>query len=152
MKLGGRFSSIKIRAESDPHGRSWFNPREDFMPSVGADYASGKELAKVDTNVTLHFVDAWLNPHRISRTGGVPALRAAIGRLTDAEKRRILRDESPDGWAYSKQFAEWLTEDEVKKALPDPTVPGLGPAIAAFLTRFRSAARAVPTMPMYGFP
>lgn len=147
MKLGGRFSSIRLRAESDPLGRSWFNPHVDFMPSVGAGYSSGKELAKVDTLKELHFVDAWLNPHRVGRTGGVAALKAGIAKLTDAHKRWILADRSFDGWAYSKQFAEWLTEDEVKKALPDPSLPGVGPAHAAFLKRFRAAIPA--PMPIY---
>jgi hypothetical protein len=148
MKLGGRFSTIKLRADSDPHGRSWFNPREDWMPSVGADYSSGKALAKVDTLKALHFVDAWLNPHRVARTGGVAALKAGIAKLTDADKRWILADRSYDGWAYSKQLAEWLSEDEVKKALPDPSLPGVGPAHAAFLKRFR-AAIPPPPMPIY---
>jgi hypothetical protein len=139
MKLGGRFSTIRLRAESDPEGRSWFNPRQDYRPSVGADYASGKELAKVDTLQALHFVDAWLNPHRISRTGGVAALKAGIAKLTDADKRHILADESFDGWAYSKQLAQWLTVDEVKKALPDPSLPGVAPAYMKFLMRFQAA-------------
>ena len=139
MKLGGWFSTIRLRAESDPLGRSWFNPRQDWIPSVGADYSSGKELAKVDTLKALHFVDAWLNPHRLSRTGGVAALKAGIAKLTDADKRWILADRSFDGWAYSKQLAKWLTEDEVKKALPDPSLPGVGPVHAMFLMRFRAA-------------
>jgi hypothetical protein len=146
MKLGGAFvRHMPIRPESDPYGRSWFNPRADSM-SVGGDYLTGKEFAKVDTHAGLHYLDAWLNPHRISRRGAGSDIKAIVAMLTDSEKRRVLTDSSVDGWAYSVQFAQFLSIDEnlVRSALP--STPDAAAAVTAFMARFRrerSRAQAV---------
>jgi hypothetical protein len=127
MTLGDRFT---------PGGSGWDRNRHQ-MPAAGGSYADGRELAKVDTRANLHQLDAWLNPNRLSRTGPGTDVRAIVARLTEAEKREVLTDRSPDGWAYSAQFARFSFLDEavVRAALPAAG----GPAVEAFLDRYRAA-------------
>src|SRR6266545_4966779 len=124
-------------------GGTGFNPAVDGRPAVGADYTSGAELTMVDTRAHLHELDAWLNPNRYTRMGpgGQAAstfLQGIVARLTPFEKQQILADRSPDGWAYSIQFAQFgfVTEALVTQALP--TDPAAQRAVAAFLARFRA--------------
>lgn len=149
MDLGNQFTP----------GGSGFNPATDTMPAVGAGYTNGTELARVDTRQHLHQLDAWLNPNRLTRVRGTPGadLQATISALTPFEKRQVLTDRSPDGWAYSIQFAQFgsITEDMVRQALP--TEPASASAVAAFLERYRAERRRVelryPTpMPFMGMP
>jgi hypothetical protein len=139
MKLGDTFTP----------GGSGYDPTRDAMPTPGAGYTSGGELAKVDTRANLHELDAWLNPNRLTRQGpgsesAASFLRAIMGRLSNFEKQNVLSDRSPDGWAYSKQFAQFsfITEAMVKQALPsDPSLAG---AVAAFLARYNAERARVP--------
>jgi len=133
MGLGNQFTP----------GGTGFNPAVDGRPAVGADYTSGAELTMVDTRAHLHELDAWLNPNRYTRMGpgGQAAstfLQGIVARLTPFEKQQILADRSPDGWAYSIQFAQFgfVTEALVTQALP--TDPAAQRAVAAFLARFRA--------------
>jgi hypothetical protein len=122
-------------------GGTGFNPATDTMPSVSADYISGAEFARLDWRPTLHFVDAWLGPNRISR-GPVANLVAALGRLSTREKAEMMADSSPDGWAYSTQLAKWadvgVSESVVRGALPSD--PGSAAAVSTFVARFNAAA------------
>jgi hypothetical protein len=146
MKLGDLFTP----------GGTGFNPATDPMPAAGSQYTSGTEFARLDWRANLHFVDAWLNPNRVSR-GPVANLVAALGRLSDREKRELLADSSPDGWAYSTELAHWapfVTEANVRAALP--STPADTAAVDAFVLRFRAeAARYQAANPMpspYAFP
>lgn len=135
MNLGDKFTP----------GGSGFDPAQHGMPSVGAGYTGGSEFAKVDTRHHLHQLDAWLNPNRLSRVKGDAGsdLQAIISGLTDFEKRQVLTDLSPDGWAYSKQFAQFgfITEAQVRQALPGDA--GSVSAVNAFLDRYRAERRRV---------
>jgi hypothetical protein len=136
-------------------GGTGFNPATDTMPSVGAGYQNGTEFGKVDTRHHLHELDAWLNPNRLSRVQGDAGsdLQPIIDGLSDFEKRQVLTDTSADGWAYSKQFAQFgsITEAMVQKALPaDPASAG---AAAGFMGRYRSErARVVASNPPIMMP
>jgi hypothetical protein len=130
MKLGDQFTK----------GGTGFDPNKDPPPAAGFDYWNGKELATVDTRANLHQLDAFLNPHRVSRTGPGSDAKATVGRLTLPEKMRVLSDRSPDGWSYSHQFAQFVGIDPatVQQALPPPTSPGAALSIAAFMARFHA--------------
>ena len=83
MKLGNQFTP----------GGTGFDPARDARPAVGAGYGDGTEFAKM-----------------AKRTNSMPAgqyLQLIISRLTEFEKHLVLTDESPDGWAYSAQFAQF---------------------------------------------
>ena len=147
MKLGDRFTP----------GGTGFDPSANTMPPVSSGYTDGSEFARVDTRHHLHQLDAWLNPNRLTRVQGDAGsdLQAIINGLSDFEKRQVLTDASPDGWAYSKQFAQFgsITEAMVQKALPsDPASAG---AVAAFLGRYRAerskVQRATPPIMMPPF-
>jgi hypothetical protein len=130
MKLGDRFTP----------GGTGFDPSANPMPPVSSGYTDGSEFAKVDTRHHLHELDAWLNPNRLTRVQGDAGsdLQPIIDGLSDFEKRQVLTDVSADGWAYSKQFAQFssITEAMVQKALPgDPASAG---AVSAFLGRYRA--------------
>ena len=105
-KIGERWLyGMKLANDFSPGGTG-FEPARDALPLVGLDYWSGAELAKVDVWVSLHQLDAWLNPNRISRTGpgGTSAatyLQKIIKNLSPSEKMAVLADRSVDGWAYS---------------------------------------------------
>ena len=66
---------------------------------------------------------------------------------------QVLTDASADGWAYSKQFAQFgsITEAMVQKALPaDPASAG---AVGAFLGRYRTErAKVVASTPPIMMP
>jgi hypothetical protein len=67
---------------------------------------------------------------------GSSYLQSIVGALTPFEKKQILLDRSPDGWAYSTQFAQFgfVTEAMVRQALPsDPAIAG---QVSAFISRF----------------
>lgn len=128
MLLGNQFAKVGTD----------FNPAQDQMQLLGAGYTDGTELTRVDTRAALHKLDAWLNPNRLTRVRGTPGadLPGIVSQLSDWEKQAVLADRSPDGWAYSAQFAQFLSIDEtlVRRALP--TSPAQ--AVAAFLTRYRT--------------
>jgi hypothetical protein len=130
MELGDRFTP----------GGSGFDPAANGMPSVSSGYSDGSEFAKVATRHHLHQLDAWLNPNRLSRAKGNAGsdVQAIISGLSDFEKRQVLTDVSADGWAYSKQFAEFtfITEAQVRQALPADA--GSASAVGGFLDRFRA--------------
>jgi hypothetical protein len=148
MNLGNQFTP----------GGSGFDPNAHAMPSASSSYADGSEFAKVATRHHLHQLDAWLNPNRLSRVKGDSGsdLQAIISGLTDFEKQQVLTDVSADGWAYSKQLAQFgfIAEAQVRQALPgDPASAG---AVNAFLGRYRAERTRVqmryPTpMPMMPF-
>jgi hypothetical protein len=126
MELGNTFA---------PGGTGYTSA--NTMPAVGAGYKDGSELAKVDVRAHLHELDAWLNPNRVSRTGGGSDIRAIIAGLTELEKGTVLSDRSADGWAYSIQFGQFtIDESTVRGALPSD--PSLAAQVNAFLIRFRS--------------
>ncbi|MEP0855601.1 DUF4157 domain-containing protein [Trichocoleus sp. DQ-U1] len=144
MNLGNIFT---------PRG-SGFDPNKDTMPTVGIGYQDGSEFAKVDTRANLHQLDAWLNPNRLSRVGSGSDIQAIINKLSTFEKQQVLSDHSPDGWAYSTQFAQFsfITEAMVKQALPSE--PSFAGAVAAFLARYKAERTQVEMkypIPMY-FP
>jgi Domain of unknown function (DUF4157) len=145
MKLGDRFTP----------GGSGFDPAADKIPSVSSGYTDGGEFGKVDTRHHLHELDAWLNPNRLTRVKGDAGsdLQPIIDGLSDFEKRQVLTDVSADGWAYSKQFAQFgsITEAMVQKALPaDPASAG---AVAGFLGRYRTErAKVVASTPPIMMP
>jgi hypothetical protein len=128
MNLGNMFTP----------GGSGFDPNKDTMPAVGSGYQDGSELAKVDTRANLHKLDAWLNPNRLSHVGSGSDIQAIINSLSAFEKQQVLSDHSPDGWAYSTQFAQFsfITEAMVKQALPSE--PSFAGAVAAFLARYKA--------------
>jgi hypothetical protein len=75
MLLGNRFT---------PRGTG-FNPATHAMPAAGAGYTGGAEFAAAGYRANLHYVDAWLNPNRLSRgpvatssprSGGCPTARS----------------------------------------------------------------------------
>lgn len=145
MNIGDKFTP----------GGTGFDPKNYAMPAISTDYVRGSEFTKVDTHATLHELDAWLNPNRVSRVGPGSNILAIVNKLSGIEKQQVLSDRSPDGWAYSIQFAQFsfITEALVQQALPSE--PVLGSTIAAFLARYK-AERArlqkkypVPP-PMYG--
>ena len=133
MKLGNQFTS----------GGTGFDPNKDTMPAVSAGYQSGSEFVKVDTRAALHELDAWLNPNRFTRMGpgsgsASTYIPTIISKLSEFEEQQVLSDRSPDGWAYSMQFAQFsfITEAMVKQALP--SAPALAGAVAAFLARYNA--------------
>lgn len=128
MKLGNMFTP----------GGSGFDPNKHTMPAVGIGYQDGSEFAKVDTRANLHKLDAWLNPNRFSRVGSGSDIQAIINSLSPFEKQQVLSDRSPDGWAYSLQFAQFsfITEAMVKQALPSEA--SFASAVAAFLARYKA--------------
>jgi hypothetical protein len=139
MKLGSYFTP----------GGTGFDPSRDPTPAVGSGYASGSELARVDTRAGQHELDAWLNPNRLTRLGprGESAshyLQTVLTKLTPSEKLQVLSDRSADGWAYSIQFARApsgiVTEEMVRQALPDPSTqnPQLTIAVGGFLSRYKA--------------
>ena len=141
-------------------GGTGFNPATDTMPGVGANYQNGTEFARVDTRHNLHQLDAWLNPNRLSRMGpnsqGASSyLQSIISALTPFEKQQILPDRSPDGWAYSIQFAQFgfVTEAMVRQALPSD--PAVASQVSAFVSRFTTEQARVqiqyPTYPVMPF-
>jgi hypothetical protein len=145
MEIGNQFTP----------GGTGFNPAADTMPVAGASYQNGSEFANVDTRHNLHQLDAWLNPNRLSRTGAGSDIQAIINNLSNLEKQQVLTDHSPDGWAYSIQFAQFsfITEAMVRQALPsDPAVAG---QVSAFMTRFKAEQARVqiqyPGYPPVGF-
>ncbi len=148
MNLGSQFTP----------GGTGFDPSKEALPAVGSGYLRGSELAKVDTRVALHQLDAWLNPNRYTRMGpgGMGAstyLQTIINKLTIPEKLQVLADRSADGWAYSTQFAQFgfITEAMVSQALPVPFTPQL--AIALFLARYKAERARIHTKyPQYGYP
>jgi hypothetical protein len=144
MNLGNQFTP----------GGSGFDATRDAMPGVSADYTSGAELRRVDVRAALHELDAWLNPNRLSRVGSGSDIDAIIRTLTDPEKREVLADSSPDGWAYSYAFAQFsfITEAQVRAALP--TDPASAAAVNAFVARWQAESQRVQMMyptPMYVF-
>ncbi|HMG55386.1 MAG TPA: DUF4157 domain-containing protein, partial [Kofleriaceae bacterium] len=110
MNLGNQFTP----------GGTGFNPATDAMPAPGTGYTDGSEFARVDTRHNLHQLDAWLNPNRLTRTGAGSDMQAIISALTPFEKQQVLTDHSPDGWAYSTQFGQFISISEamVRQALP----------------------------------
>jgi hypothetical protein len=145
MELGDKFTP----------GGSGYDPTRDKMPAVAAGYTDGSELAKVDTRKHLHELDAWLNPDRDDRVGPGSDYKAIIAGLTENEKKLVLQDRSPDGWAYSTSFAQFgfIDEATVKAALPSD--PALAAPVAAFVARFNAEQTRVnmryPTGMMVGF-
>jgi hypothetical protein len=142
-------------------GGTGYDPARDVPPAVGPAYWSGAELAKVDTSVSLHQLDAWLNPNRHTRMGpggtsGGSYLLKIIDGLTEPEKVRVLTDRSADGWAYSTQFAQFgfVTAATVRRALP--TGAPYRAAVAAFMLRYtaeRARVESLTLEPMLGpFP
>ena len=118
-------------------GGSGFNPATDAMPAVGAGYTDGSEFRRVDNRHNLHQLDAWLNPNRRSRSGGVAGLQTIVNNLSPFEKQQVLADRSPDGWAYSTRFAQFATtEAVVRQALPND--PASAAAVNAFMARYRA--------------
>jgi len=133
MNLGNQFTP----------GGTGFNPATDTMPTPGAGYQDGSEFARVDTRHHLHQLDAWLNPNRLTRTGAGSDMQAIISGLTPFEKQQVLTDHSPDGWAYSTQFGQFISisEAQVRQALPaDPAVAG---QVSAFIARFQAERQRV---------
>ncbi len=124
-------------------GGSGFDPNKDTMPTPGASYQSGAEFAKVDTRANLHELDAWLNPNRLSRVGSGSDIQAIINRLSAFEKKQVLADHSPDGWAYSIQFAQFsfITEAMVRQALPSDPVSAA--AVIFFIARYNTERQTV---------
>jgi hypothetical protein len=61
-----------------------------------------------------------------------------VSALTPFENQQILPDRSPDGWAYSIQFAQFgfVTEAMVRQALPSD--PAIASQVNAFVSRFRT--------------
>ena len=146
MRLGDRFA---------PSGTG-FDPARHAMPSVGAEYSSGREFARLSTRQALHQLDAWLNPDRTSRTGSGSDIRAIVRSLTEPEKVELLADSSPDGWAYSIQFAQFGSIDEPLVQSAMPAGAQYATAVAAFMTRYRTERRRVelayPVPSPYAFP
>jgi len=150
MNLGNQFTP----------GGSGFDPNRDTMPAVSAGYRDGSEFARVDTRANLHQIDAWLNPNRYTRmgpgsVGASTYIQTIINKLSEFEKKQVLSDRSPDGWAYSTQFAQFsfITEAMVKQALPSD--PSLASAVATFVAKFKTEStrvqRKYPT-PTMGIP
>jgi hypothetical protein len=135
MNLGNTFTP----------GGTGFEPNKDTMPEVGSGYKDGSELAKVDTHANLHELDAWLNPDRLSRTGSGSDIQMIINKLSDFEKKQVLADHSPDGWAYSRQFAQFdfITEAMVLNAVPVPSTVALQVAVSSFLARYKAERKQV---------
>lgn len=134
-------------------GGTGYNPATDTMPTAGAGYRDGSEFARVDTRHTLHILDAWLNPNRLTRTGPQTDPQGIISGLTPFEKQQILLDHSPDGWAYSTQFAQFsfITDAMVRQALPSD--PASASAVTAFMGRFTAEqARVRLRYPDYSMP
>jgi hypothetical protein len=125
MKLGDTFTP----------GGTGFVKGTDTRPAPGAGYTDGSELAAVDNRASLHELDAWLNPNRLSRVGAGSDVKAIIGKLTPGEKARVLADHSPDGWAYSKQFAQFGFIDD---ATVQAALPAGDPGVGAFMGRYRA--------------
>jgi hypothetical protein len=124
MGLGDKFTP----------GGNGFDPATDTRPPASSGYRDGTEFARVDTRQHLHELDAWLNPNRMSRVGTGGDLDPIIDGLTEPEKAVVLTDKSADGWAYSKQFAQFMfvTEAHVRKALPSEPAA----AVSAFVSRY----------------
>jgi hypothetical protein len=61
-----------------------------------------------------------------------------ISRLSAFEKQQVLTDRSPDGWAYSTQFAQFsfITEAMVRQALPSDA--SSASRVASFMTKYNS--------------
>jgi hypothetical protein len=131
MGLGNQFTP----------GGTGFDPATDRRPPVSSDYRNGAEFGKVDTRPHLHELDAWLNPNRISRVGTGGDLQPIIDGLTPPEKAVVLADKSADGWAYSKQFAQFIfiTESQVRQALPSEPAA----AVSAFVSRYATEQQRV---------
>lgn len=146
MGLGDKFTP----------GGSGYDPDQHAMPTPGSGYTDGSELAKVNTRPNLHQLDAWLNPNRLARASGTPGsdYKATIAKLTPFEKTQVLQDQSPNGWAYSKQFAQFSFIDEATVQSALPVEPGQADAVKAFMARFKTERRRVqraypqPYMPM----
>jgi hypothetical protein len=87
--------------------------------------------------------------------GASSYLQNILSALTPFEKQQILPDRSPDGWAYSIQFAQFgfVTEAMVRQALPSD--PAVGSQVSAFVSRFQAESSRVqlqyPTYPMAPF-
>lgn len=130
MDLGNQFTP----------GGSGFDPNVNTMPTPDKGYNDGTELSKVDTRANLHQLDAWLNPNRLSRPEGTPGadINSIINRLTPFEKAQVLTDESPDGWAYSNSFAQFISIEAgtVRQALP--AEPAHAGAVNGFMSRFQT--------------
>jgi hypothetical protein len=124
MGLGDKFTP----------GGNGFDPATDTRPPAPSGYRDGTEFARVDTRQHLHELDAWLNPNRMSRVGTGGDLDPIIDGLTEPERAVVLTDKSADGWAYSKQFAQFMfvTEAQVRKALPSEPAA----AVSAFVSRY----------------
>jgi Domain of unknown function (DUF4157) len=126
-------------------GGSGFDPATHTMPAVGTGYTDGSEFARVSTRHNLHQLDAWLNPNRVSRIRGDSGsdIQALISALTAFEKQQVLTDRSPDGWAYSTQFAQFgfITEAQVRQALPSDAASAA--AVSAFVARYAAERRRV---------
>jgi hypothetical protein len=137
MKVGDQFTP----------GGTGFDPGRDRMPTPSAGYTDGTELARIDNRAALHELDAWLNPDRLTRVRGTPGadLAGLVGRLTEPEKQAVAADRSPDGWAYSTQFAQFSSIDEalVRRALP--AAPAQAARVDAFLNRYRAERARVET-------
>jgi hypothetical protein len=129
MNLGNQFTP----------GGSGFLPGSHSMPTVESSYTDGSEFSKVDSRANLHKLDALLNPSRMSRSRDYPGrdIEPIIKSLTPFEKQQVLRDDSPDGWSYSLQFAQLrgISESIVKQALPPDR--GSEQAITEFLSRYK---------------
>jgi hypothetical protein len=127
MNLGNQFVQ----------GGTGFDPARDALPGVSSSYTSGAELTRVDNRASLHELDAWLNPDRLDRVGSGSDIDAIIRGLSEAEKREVAADSSPDGWAYSNAFAQFsfITEAQVRAAMP--TDPAQAMAVTMFMLRWR---------------
>ena len=124
-------------------GGTGYNPATSKMPSVSADYSSGKELSKVATRSNLHQLDAWLTSDPDTRVGSGKDITAIIGRLTESEKQRIVSSRGPGDMPYAALFkaATNVTRAMIEKAMP--TDPAFAAAVAQFWKDYASASRGI---------
>jgi hypothetical protein len=124
-------------------GGTGYKPGTTTMPSVSADYTSGKELGKVDTRSNLHQLDAWLTSDPATRVGSGKDIAAIIGKLTESEKQKIVSSRGPGDMRYAALFAaaKNVPRATVEKAMPAD--PAFAAAVAQFWKDYASASRGI---------
>jgi hypothetical protein len=141
--IGDRWNYGMTLANTFTPGGIGYNPATAKMPSVSADYSSGKEFSKVATRSTLHQLDAWLTSDPATRVGSGKDIVAIIGKLTESEKQQIVSSRGAGDMPYASLFAaaKDVTRAMVQKAMP--TDPAFAGAVAQFWKDYDAANRGI---------